>query len=66
MKENGDVEFLDLFNPNQPRVDRELVEHRLSICHTCPFFTGKRCLKCGCYMQLKGTLLNAKCPMGHW
>ena len=68
MKDNGDVEFLDLFDPNQQKADRELVESRLAICNTCPWFSKnlKRCRKCGCFMKLKTTLIQAKCPEGHW
>ena len=68
MKDNGEVEFSDLFDPRQPRSDKELIESRLAICNTCPFFDKKRakCTKCGCYMKLKTTLRKAHCPMGHW
>ena len=68
MDEERDVRFVDLFDPNQPRADKELLESRLAICRTCPFLNVKqmRCKKCGCYMKLKGTLLNAKCPMDKW
>lgn len=68
MKDNGDVEFLDLFDPTMPRSDRELVESRLAICNTCEFFNKRaaRCRKCGCFMKLKTTLKKAKCPMHKW
>lgn len=68
MKDNGDVEFLDLFDPNQERSDRELIESRLAICNTCPMFnkTLAKCRQCGCFMRLKTTLQGAKCPRGHW
>ena len=45
MKDNGDVEFLDLFDPRQPRSDKELIESRLAICNTCPWF-NKNLQKC--------------------
>ena len=61
-----DVKFTDLFDPNKPRSDRDLIEYRLSICKECPFFTGARCKKCGCFMNLKTTLLEAKCPVDKW
>jgi hypothetical protein len=68
MKDNGDVEFSDLFDPRQPRSDRELIESRLAICNTCPFFKKNlaKCKKCGCFMKLKTTLKEASCPVGHW
>jgi hypothetical protein len=68
MKENGDVEFSDLFDPRQPRSDRALIEERLAICNTCPWFNKRlaKCKKCGCFMKLKSTLKQASCPMGHW
>lgn len=67
-EENKDVTFFDLFDSNQPKSDKELVEYRLSICQTCPFFSkaGNRCKKCGCFMSLKTTLRKAKCPVGNW
>jgi hypothetical protein len=63
-----DVTFGDLFNPNQERSDRELIEYRLGICQTCPFFYKKlqKCTKCGCFMKLKTTLQRAQCPVGKW
>jgi hypothetical protein len=68
MKDNGEVEFFDLFDPNQPRSDKELIESRLVICNTCPFFNKRlmKCKKCGCFMKLKTTLKQASCPIGKW
>ena len=64
----GDVKFFDLFDPNQPRSEKELIEHRLSICNACPDLkkNTKRCKHCGCFMALKTTLTMAKCPIGKW
>jgi hypothetical protein len=63
-----DVKFIDLFNPNQARSDKDLVEERLAICNACEWLRPKtqRCRKCGCFMSLKTTLIQAKCPMGKW
>jgi hypothetical protein len=68
MKDNGDVEFFDLFDPKQPRSDQELIEYRLNICNSCPAFrkNTKRCSKCGCFMKLKSTLKQASCPLHKW
>ena len=68
MKNNGDVEFFDLFDKNQPRSDKDLIQYRLDICYDCPFFNKRsiRCRKCGCFMNLKTTLKQAKCPIGKW
>lgn len=68
MKDNGDVEFMDLFDKTQPRAERETIEARLAICNTCPAFkkNTKRCGKCGCFMSLKSTLQLAKCPLDKW
>ena len=68
MKDNGDVEFLDLFDPRQPRSQKDIMEERMAICKECPFLNQKalRCTKCGCYMRLKTTLHKAKCPVGKW
>lgn len=63
-----DVTFLDLFNPLQPRSPEDLMEERMAICRECPFFNPRsvRCRKCGCFMSLKTTLKQAKCPEGKW
>ena len=68
MKENGDVEFSDLFDPRQPRSDRALIEERLAICNSCEFFKKNlaKCKKCGCFMKLKSTLKQASCPVHKW
>lgn len=63
-----DVKFTDLFDPNQPRSNKDLIESRLEICNSCEWFNKalQRCRKCGCFMQLKATLQQADCPMGKW
>ena len=63
-----DVKFSDLFDPNKERSDRELIEQRLSICNQCPSFNKRlvKCKRCGCFMRLKTTLQDAKCPIGKW
>lgn len=69
MSENsGDVKFFDLFDPNQPRSDKELIEERLAICGQCPWLDKRlvKCRKCGCFMKLKSTLKQASCPIGKW
>ena len=68
MKDNGDVEFLDLFDPRQERSEKELIEYRLDICKQCPWLDKRlvKCRKCGCFMKLKSTLRQAKCPIDKW
>jgi hypothetical protein len=63
-----DVKFTDLFDPSQPRSDKELIESRLAICNDCGWFNKRliKCKKCGCFMKLKSTLKQAKCPIGKW
>lgn len=65
---SDDVKFTDLFDPRKPRSENDEIERRLSICRECPFFLKRteRCSKCGCFMQLKSTLKQAKCPVGNW
>lgn len=43
-------------------------EKRFDICVACEFLMHKqsRCLKCGCYMNLKTRLKVSKCPIGKW
>jgi hypothetical protein len=68
MKDNGEVEFLDLFDPNQPRSEKDERARRMAICNDCVFFDPflQMCHKCGCFMKFKTTLDNASCPIGHW
>ncbi len=63
-----DVKFTDLFDPSKPRSDKELIESRLAMCNECNFFNKRliKCKKCGCFMKLKSTLQDAKCPVGKW
>ena len=65
---SDDVKPWDLFNPNQPRSQEDLVNSRLKICRGCEFFRPKTetCRKCGCFMKLKTMLENAKCPIDKW
>jgi len=63
-----DVTFFDLFDPREPRSNKELIEERLAICNECPFLNKNlmKCKKCGCFMKLKTTLHEAKCPLDKW
>lgn len=63
-----EVRFSDLFDPSQPRSDKELIESRLKICNTCEWFNKRlvKCRQCGCFMKLKSTLKQAECPIGKW
>lgn len=65
---DDDVKVWDLLNPKQPRSGEELKEERLKVCRECEFFKPRfeKCGKCGCFMQLKTELENAKCPIGKW
>jgi hypothetical protein len=67
-EKSGEVKFFDLFDPSQPRSDKELIEERLSICGKCPWLDKRlvKCRKCGCFMKLKSTLKQASCPIGKW
>ena len=41
---------------------------RLSICRSCDFFQkdSQRCLKCGCYVNIKTSWASESCPEGKW
>ena len=68
MKDNGEVEFIDLFDPRQRRASKDLAKSRLDICRQCEFLDKKLvvCMQCGCFMKLKTTLHEASCPVGKW
>ena len=63
-----DVKFTDLFNPSQPRADQDLIQSRLEICNQCEWLHKRlqKCRQCGCFMHLKSTLKQAKCPLEKW
>ena len=55
----------------------EKANERLSICNDCPYYkydkvnpeTGLadgRCVKCGCFMNVKAHWAHAECPIGKW
>lgn len=60
--------------------NQELIKTRLAICEGCPMFDAKKrkCLDCGCFMDVKATLLKHRnpkklgrielthCPLGKW
>lgn len=64
----GDVKFMDLFNPNEPKSDEELIAYRLEICNNCEWLDKRftKCRQCGCFMNLKTTLRRAECPLHKW
>ena len=41
-------------------------ENRMDICKKCDYFSGDKCKKCGCKINLKTLLLFANCPMNKW
>lgn len=48
-------------------VPADVARQRLDICESCEFFSKLRaCKKCGCFMDVKTTLVNAECPIGKW
>ena len=47
-------------------VSKELKEQRLSVCRVCPSFENGRCLKCGCYTEIKAALATERCPDARW
>ena len=63
-----DVKFTDLFDPSQPRSNKDLIESRLEVCNGCEFLNKRlmKCKQCGCFMKLKTTLHEAKCPLDKW
>jgi hypothetical protein len=58
----------DILNPNEPKSEEEIKEHRLSICRQCPEYIKltTQCKKCGCIMEIKTRLENATCPIDKW
>lgn len=57
-------------------VNTEISNARIQICESCEFYGAGQvkgnfikdqlCQKCNCFMPVKTTLVNAKCPIGKW
>lgn len=67
-KEKNGVTPLDLLNPNTIKVEDTVSKTRMDICKSCPEFVRltNQCKKCGCFMEIKTTMEQAKCPIGKW
>ena len=48
-------------------VDENERTTRFTVCTTCEYLTEeKRCMKCGCFMEIKSKLAGMKCPVDKW
>lgn len=47
-------------------VDAEEYERRLTICDQCEHRRERRCLKCGCRIDIKARGRAWKCKLGKW
>tara|TARA_R110002020_G_scaffold189140_1_gene388039 strand:- start:683 stop:970 length:288 start_codon:yes stop_codon:yes gene_type:complete len=47
-------------------VSEEEFAERMSICDTCEWRSGGRCMKCGCFVDKKAGWASADCPIGKW
>lgn len=67
-KEKNGVTPLDLLNPKTIKIDESHAGERLAICLECPELIKvvNQCKKCGCFMEWKTKLKEAKCPLGKW
>jgi hypothetical protein len=50
----------------QVRASDELIAKRRAICNGCEFLKDSRCLKCGCFYEVKIRLATETCPIGLW
>ena len=58
----------DILNPSTPKSTDEIQKERLSVCLDCDKLIQltKTCSQCGCFMEIKVKLMEAKCPLGKW
>lgn len=58
----------DAFRKVVPEELRNKADNRLSICNACDKYNKdtKRCLMCGCFMEVKVFLPDVKCPLKKW
>jgi hypothetical protein len=47
---------------------RAVVKERMTVCEECDRYRedSRTCELCGCYMPLKTTMANMKCPIDKW
>lgn len=45
---------------------KEEQQQRISICNGCEYYTMKRCMHCGCFMENKVKFSISKCPIDKW
>jgi len=47
---------------------RDVSKQRMEICKNCDFYkeSSQTCEQCGCFMPLKTTMSNMKCPIDKW
>jgi hypothetical protein len=64
----GEARPWDVFNPKIEHVSEEKLNHRLSICESCPELIKltHQCKKCGCFMKVKAKIEIATCPLKKW
>ncbi len=50
------------------RVTDRIKQERLATCGNCQHFNEptKQCRLCGCFMEIKTSFSNMKCPEGYW
>tara|TARA_R100000808_G_scaffold63_1_gene509 strand:+ start:6869 stop:7498 length:630 start_codon:yes stop_codon:yes gene_type:complete len=48
------------------KVDEHQFAERMAICDNCEYRSGPRCLKCGCFLEMKASWASADCPIGKW
>jgi rRNA maturation endonuclease Nob1 len=51
-----------------PVIDIKLHNERMPICLECEklFKPSRTCKECGCFMVIKTSLTESKCPLGKW
>jgi hypothetical protein len=66
-KAKNGVTPIDLLNKDN-YIDKSASDQRMSICLRCEHLIKltNQCKECGCFMNLKTKLQNAKCPIGKW
>jgi len=66
-KAKNGVTPIDLLNKDN-YIDKSVSDQRMSICLACEHLIKltNQCKECGCFMNLKTKLQNAKCPIGKW
>ena len=52
--------------PKEDLVDKAESDRRLSLCRSCDKLNQGTCLACGCFVEIRASLVKGSCPYSKW